>query len=267
MVLVTVQKSAKSPKESDRAMKESKTLSKQRALARRSKLESHYSDIEASHSEEKADGSPPLGIPPNEASVSRSSSDPSGSVSNRKARQTSRDGGLLDKTSSLSVPPTGVISSCEDQAQERSTKFLEVKKRLQVCETTPQGSRKKKLNLENMQLVEADVPMTYVHSTPLGNTLYKLSLAKNPLRGIPPKLVQCLPMLSHLDLSQCELVSLPVTWNLPQLKKLNLSHNKLTDFPDEVSNNTFSGFYFSDPCFLFHGTNIHNPPHPSNRRC
>jgi hypothetical protein len=248
-------------------MKESKTVAKQRAIARRCKLEAQNSDIDASDSVEIAVDSAPLWIPRKEESVSRSSSDPSGSILYRKTLQTSRHEVVPGKSRSLIVPPTGVNSSCDDHVQERSIKILDIKKRLRVCETNTRGSMKKKLNLENMQLGEPDVPVTYLQGTPLGNTLYKLSLAKNPLRGLPPKLVHCLPMLKHLDLSQCELVSLPLTWNLPQLTKLNLSHNKLIEFPAEVSNRMVPSVLFSDPVFpVSWHSHTHIPPHPSNRR-
>lgn len=226
-------------------MKESKSLSKQRAIDRRLKLEAQNSDIDLGHVE-IAVGSPPLLIPPTEGSVSRSSSDHSGSLLYGKTLQTPRHGVLLGKTSSL-IFPTGVDSPCEEEAQESSTKTLDINLRLDACETI-RWPMKKKLHLETMQLCAADIPVKYLEGTPLGNTLHKLSLAKNRLSAVPPKLVQCLPMLKHLDLSQCELVALPETWNLPQLKKLNLSHNKLTDFPEEVS--TSSVFVFGS-LFLF----------------
>jgi Leucine-rich repeat (LRR) protein len=38
-----------------------------------------------------------------------------------------------------------------------------------------------------------------------------------------------------LDLSQCALTTLPEKWHLPKLTKLNLSQNRFTDFPEEVS--------------------------------
>ncbi len=86
---------------------------------------------------------------------------------------------------------------------------------------------KKKLILENMGLIASEVPVKDLQNTSLGNSLYKLSLA--------PQLVVCLPTLKHLDLSQCELHQLPEKWNLPLLKRLNLSHNRILEFPDEVS--------------------------------
>jgi Leucine-rich repeat (LRR) protein len=242
-LFATLQKSVKNPKENEKVMKESKSLSKQRAIDRRLKLEAQNSDIDLGHVE-IAVGSAPLLIPPTEGSVSRSSSDHSGSLLYGKTLQTPRHGVLLGKTSSL-IFPTGVDSPSEEEAQESSTKTLDINLRLDACETI-RWPMKKKLNLENMQLGAIDIPVKYLEGTPLGNTLYKLSLAKNRLNAVPLKLVQCLPMLKHLDLSQCDLVALPETWNLPQLKKLNLSHNKLTDFPEEVSS---SSVLVSDLCF------------------
>ncbi len=94
---------------------------------------------------------------------------------------------------------------------------------------------KKKLILENMGLIASEVPVKDLQNTSLGNSLYKLSLAGNRLASVPPQLVVCLPTLKHLDLSQCELHQLPEKWNLPLLKRLNLSHNRILEFPDEVS--------------------------------
>ena len=94
---------------------------------------------------------------------------------------------------------------------------------------------KKKLMLNNLNLTAADIPMKDLcNNTPLGNSLYKLSLAGNRLGAVPAKLVQSLPALRTLDLSQCELHQLPDQWNLPKLTRLNLSHNRFTEFPEEV---------------------------------
>lgn len=109
-----------------------------------------------------------------------------------------------------------------------------VSMRLARCEAVPYP-QKKKLNLENLDMTAADIPLTYICGTHLGHALHKLSLARNPLKDIPTRLVQSFPTLKNLDLSECRLHELPATWNLPQLRKLNLSHNQLGEFPDEVS--------------------------------
>jgi Leucine-rich repeat (LRR) protein len=93
---------------------------------------------------------------------------------------------------------------------------------------------KKKLILSDLNLTAADIPLGDLCGTSLGNSLHKLTLAGNRLGTVPPALVQNLPGLRHLDLSQCELHHLPDKWNLPKLTRLNLSHNRLTDFPEEV---------------------------------
>jgi hypothetical protein len=193
-------------------------------------MDAHNSELDLGHFEE--DTSAPLLIPPTEGSMSRSTSDASGSLLYGKTLHPPRNGVLLGKSSSL-IFPTGVEAPGADEAQTNTSKTREINLRLDQCETV-RWPMKKKLNLENMQLSAAEIPVSYLFETPLGNTLHKLSVAKNRLSTIPIKLVQCLPILKHLDLSQCELVTLPDKWDLPQLKKLNLSHNKLTDFPDEV---------------------------------
>ena len=144
-----------------------------------------------------------------------------------------RNGILIAMSSSL-IFPTGVEATVEEEEQTRSTRTMDINLRLDACETI-RWPMKKKLILDNMQIAAVDIPVKYLDDTPLGNTLHKLSLSKNRLSSIPPRLVNCLPLLRHLDLSECELVTLPKVWNLLQLRILNLSHNRLIDFPEEVS--------------------------------
>jgi Leucine-rich repeat (LRR) protein len=94
---------------------------------------------------------------------------------------------------------------------------------------------KKKLILSNLKMHSSDIPLSLICKTPLGNTLYKLDLSNNDQLGsIPPPLVENLPALRILNLSQCSLNALPPKWHLPKLTKLDLSNNRL-DFPEEVS--------------------------------
>ena len=163
-------------------------------------------------------------------SLDRSSSDQStGSLLYGK---TPNSGNLLGKSSSL-IFPTGVETSSGDTEAD-SAKRRKINLLLDQAEAV-RFPFKKKLALEKLGITAADIPLNYLCGTTLGNALHKLSLVGNRLGSVPPKLVQSLPALKHLDLSQCELHQLPPNWNLPQLKKLNLSHNRLRDFPDEVS--------------------------------
>lgn len=93
---------------------------------------------------------------------------------------------------------------------------------------------KKKLMLNSLHMAATDIPVKDLYGTVLGQSLHKLSLSGNRLSTIPRKLVTCLPTLKSMDISQCELHQLPERWNLPQLRRLNLSHNRLSDFPEEV---------------------------------
>jgi hypothetical protein len=104
---------------------------------------------------------------------------------------------------------------------------------LDACETI-RFPFKKKLMLNSLHMTAADIPVKDLYGTVLGQSLYKLSLSGNRLSTIPRKLVTCLPSLKSMDISQCELHQLPERWNLPQLRRLNLSHNRLSDFPEEV---------------------------------
>jgi hypothetical protein len=105
---------------------------------------------------------------------------------------------------------------------------------LDACETI-RFPFKKKLMLNSLHMTAVDIPIKDLYGTVLGQSLYKLSLSGNRLLTIPRKLVTCLPSLKSMDISQCELHQLPERWNLPQLRRLNLSHNRLSDFPEEVS--------------------------------
>ena len=93
---------------------------------------------------------------------------------------------------------------------------------------------KKKLILSNMNLTVTDLPVNDVCSPSLCHSLHKLSLAGNRLVHIPGDLVLQLTGLRTLDVSQCDLRVLPNNWNLPHLKRLDLSHNHLDEFPCEV---------------------------------
>jgi Leucine-rich repeat (LRR) protein len=145
----------------------------------------------------------------------------------------------LGKSSSL-IFPTGVDSVSADdrgrmESESAKLKRSQVNLRLDQCEAV-RFPFKKKLMLNNMNLTAADISMKDLCGTALGNSLNKLSLSGNRLGFVPPKLVVSLPVLKTLDLSQCELHQLPEQFNLPKLTRLNLSHNRFTDFPDEVRN-------------------------------
>jgi Leucine rich repeat len=112
-------------------------------------------------------------------------------------------------------------------------------KRQKICRLLDQCASarcmsRKVLAINNLNLTAADIPVEDLCGTPLGNSLRKLSLIGNPLSSPPDRLVKSLPALGDMDLSRCELHRLPDKWSLPQLKTLNLSHNKLTEFPGEV---------------------------------
>lgn len=119
-----------------------------------------------------------------------------------------------------------------------STKVATVEKRrrveilLEQCEAL-RFPFKKRLLLANLDLSHDDVPVETICSDRLGTQLYKLSLAGNPLCKIPEPLVLKLTGLRVLDISQCGLNALPERWELPNLKTLNLSHNRLEQFPSE----------------------------------
>jgi Leucine-rich repeat (LRR) protein len=133
----------------------------------------------------------------------------------------------------LDASGTGEGGSSDDGIGVDPAKRRRINILLDQCESA-RFTFKKKLALNNLNLTAADIPLKDLCGTPLGDTLNKLSIIGNQLGTVPARLMQNLPALKHLDLSQCQLQHLPDRWNLPQLKRLNLSHNKLTDFLDEV---------------------------------
>lgn len=106
---------------------------------------------------------------------------------------------------------------------------------LDVCEST-RFPFQKKIILDKMGFTSASILPPLLCMRPLlANAVRKLSLAGNQIGSIPSSLVRALPALRHLDLSNCEINLLPVLWDLPSLRTLHLSHNRLRNFPDEVS--------------------------------
>ena len=216
--------------------KKKKDVAKQKAAERRLKLDAQSSEIDSGHIADGSDS--PIQIQlPNFSEMShvtpldRSSSDQStGSLLYGK---TPTSGALLGKTSSL-IFPTGVDSGTDADSESTKIKRRKINLALDQCEAA-RFPFKKKLILSNMDLSAGDVPLKDLCGTSLGNSLHKLSLAGNRLGTVPSKLVQSLPALRHLDLSQCELTQLPEKWYLPKLSRLNLNHNGLTEFPEEVS--------------------------------
>jgi Leucine-rich repeat (LRR) protein len=158
--------------------------------------------------------------------------------------------GVVDGSGSTNAASTASNATDTGQSSERSKtnqdlKCHKINLLLDQCETI-RFPFKKKLMLNSLDLTAADIPVKDLYGTNLGNSLHKLSLAGNRLSTVPQRLVSCLPILKTLDLSQCELHQLPERWNLPQLKRLNLSHNRLTDFPEEVCSLDGNGRWHAD---------------------
>jgi hypothetical protein len=164
--------------------------------------------------------------------------------------------GVVDGIAAAAAPSTSSNVTDTGPSGERSRTNQDLKSHkinllLDQCETV-RFPFKKKLMLNSLDLTAADIPVKDLYGTNLGNSLHKLSLAGNKLSTVPPRLVTCLPILKALDLSQCELHQLPERWNLPQLKRLNLSHNRLTDFPEEVGPSGVTTRVVRDVSFIFH---------------
>lgn len=85
-----------------------------------------------------------------------------------------------------------------------------------------------------MNLSYDEIPVDQICSDKLAPQLYKISLAGNRVYSIPEPLLVKLSGLRVLDFSQCDLQSIPEEWDLPSLKKLNLSHNRIAKCLSEV---------------------------------
>ena len=121
----------------------------------------------------------------------------------------------------------GLASSGSAERQRRLRLLMD------QCETV-RFPFKKRLILANLNLSHEEIPVDQICSDRLGPALYKLSLAGNRLRSIPESLIVKLTGLRVLDFCQCDLHGVPEEWNLPSLKKLNLSHNRILSCPPEV---------------------------------
>lgn len=125
------------------------------------------------------------------------------------------------------------VSASNSAERQRRLRLL-----IDQCETV-RFPFKKRLILANMDLSQDEIPVEQICSKKLGAALYKLSLSGNRLKSIPESLTVKLMGLRALDVSQCDLRSLPEKWDLPHLKKLNLSHNLLETSLPEVRKNCF----------------------------
>jgi len=133
-----------------------------------------------------------------------------------------------------------VIEIDEDESWQAEQRRRKIDKILnQACRF------RKRLVLRDMNLSRADIPLQQLKETNLGCSLVHLSLSGNRIGSIPADLVQSPPLLQILDLSRCDLDRLPDQWDLPKLRKLDLSHNNLIDFLDEVCGDTWN----DDICF------------------
>lgn len=133
---------------------------------------------------------------------------------------------------SPSPPAIGVrmfgLSSSSSTERQRRLRLM-----MDQCETV-RFPFKKRLILANMNLSHEEIPVDQICSDRLGSALYKLSLAGNRLNAIPEQLIVKLSGLRVLDFSQCDLHGIPDKWDLPSLKKLNLSHNRIQTCLSEV---------------------------------
>uniref|UniRef100_A0A7S4J5Y0 Roc domain-containing protein n=1 Tax=Odontella aurita TaxID=265563 RepID=A0A7S4J5Y0_9STRA len=142
-------------------------------------------------------------------------------------------GGTLDE-SSMGMASTYSTGTSLGDVSEDSFSTLQGKRLDYVKEKlfyTINAPGKKKLTLRDLNLTSKEVPLDVICSPPLGSHLLKLCLAGNNMKYPPPRIVTDLAGLRTLDLQQCGLLSLPdQKWDLPNLRKLDLGHNRLKSF-------------------------------------
>jgi Leucine rich repeat len=153
----------------------------------------------------------------------------------------------INKSSSL-IFPIGVSSNGHHDGNLEAWKSNAINQRVNQCEKRKFLKKNKELLLDDLKLTADDIPLQLLNETTLGNTLYKLTLRGNRLKAVPDKLVQCLPALRVLDLQQCDLRTLPKHWNLPRLATLDLSHNLLICFPEDVG--ISCGVFYALPLYI-----------------
>mmetsp|Transcript_35235 Transcript_35235/g.77159 ORF Transcript_35235/g.77159 Transcript_35235/m.77159 type:complete len:1750 (-) Transcript_35235:1573-6822(-) len=115
----------------------------------------------------------------------------------------------------------------------RSPRTLGGKRKERIEFELGKASVTNRLVLRGLNLRAKELPIPSILSFPLGKDLKKLCLAGNNLNHLPEVLVHSLQGLRTMDLQQCGLFTLPDDWDLPNLRRLNLSHNYLKTFLSE----------------------------------
>ena len=117
---------------------------------------------------------------------------------------------------------------CEDGGDDDSAPTRPLK----VHQAGYWARRRHRLKLGKKELTTEEISHALLHQT---KHFTHVSFKENPIETIPPYLATQFHCLNCLDLSKCEIFKLPREWDLPQLKSLDLSLNRLMDFPKEVS--------------------------------
>mmetsp|Transcript_31822 Transcript_31822/g.60811 ORF Transcript_31822/g.60811 Transcript_31822/m.60811 type:complete len:235 (-) Transcript_31822:517-1221(-) len=154
------------------------------------------------------------------------------SIHRNISNQSTIDSGL-SRNSHLDLSDPAVRRMFGMGSSSRAERQRRLRLIMDQCETV-RFPFKKRLILANMNLSHEEIPVDQICSDRLGTALYKLSLSGNRVYSIPDQMTVKLTGLRVLDVSQCDLHSVPDKWDLPSLKKLNLSHNRILKCPSEV---------------------------------
>lgn len=154
--------------------------------------------------------------------------------------EVARDSNSIDDRKDVTVTSreteTKEYQSNKKQSSVKNERSLEkVRSLVESCENSRWG--KPKLDLSNEDLTIDDISSKWLSdNVTLQSMLQNLVLSGNIFEHFPERISLQFKSLKSLELSQCHIKSLPMKWELPFLKYLDLSYNQLSEFPQQVRN-------------------------------
>ena len=126
-------------------------------------------------------------------------------------------------------------SNKKQSAAKKERSLEKVRSLIELCEKSRWGKRKLDLSNEDLDLDDINSKWLADNVT-LQSMLQNLVLSGNIFEHFPERISMQFKSLKSLEVSQCHLKSLPMKWELPFLKYLDLSYNQLSEFPQQVRN-------------------------------